>query len=297
MTTRTVRKAVIPAAGLGTRFLPATKAQPKEMLPVLDKPAIQYVIEEAVAGGITDILIITGRNKRAIGDHFDRHPELEAELKATGKEAALDAVRSLADLANLHYIRQGEALGLGHAVSMGRAFVGDEPFAVMLPDDLMVDDADLLRRMISAHDRHQGSVIAFMDVPRKEIKAYGCADPSPESVEDGLIRLRGMVEKPEPDEAPSTLAATGRYVFGPAIFDCLERVQPGKGGEIQLTDAIDLLLQQEPVYGVVFDKGRHDVGKPIDHLKATVALANERPDLAPEFREFLAEFVKSHGIV
>jgi UTP--glucose-1-phosphate uridylyltransferase len=296
MTTRTVRKAVIPAAGLGTRFLPATKAQPKEMLPVLDKPAIQYVVEEAVAGGITDILIITGRGKRAIGDHFDRHPELEAELAATGKIEALDAVRSLADLANLHYVRQGEALGLGHAVSMGRAFVGDEPFVVMLPDDIMVDDADLLRRMIKAHERHQGSVIAFMDVPRKEIKAYGCADPAPEPVEDGLIKLRGMVEKPDPDEAPSTLAATGRYVFGPSIFDCLERVRPGKGGEIQLTDAIDLLLQQEPVFGAIFDKGRYDVGKPIDHLKATVALANERPDLAPEFREFLAEFVKTHGI-
>jgi len=297
MTSRTVRKAVIPAAGLGTRFLPATKAQPKEMLPVLDKPAIQYVVEEAVAGGITDILIITGRGKRAIGDHFDRHPELEAELEATGKVEALDAVRSLADLANLHYVRQGEALGLGHAVSMGRAFVGDEPFVVMLPDDIMVDEADLLRRMIHAYERHLGSVIAFMDVPRAEIKAYGCADPEPDPVEDGLIRLRGMVEKPDPDDAPSTLAATGRYVFGPSIFACLDRVEPGKGGEIQLTDAIDLLLKDEPVFGAIFDKGRHDVGKPIDHLKATVALANERADLAPEFRAFLAEFVTKHGIV
>jgi UTP--glucose-1-phosphate uridylyltransferase len=297
MTSRTVRKAVIPAAGLGTRFLPATKAQPKEMLPVLDKPAIQYVVEEAVAGGITDILIITGRGKRAIGDHFDRHPELEAELEAAGKVEALNAVRSIADLAHLHYVRQGEARGLGHAVSMGRAFVGDEPFVVMLPDDIMVDDADLLGRMIDAYDRHHGSVIAFMDVPRAEIQAYGCADPEPGTVEDGLIRLRGMVEKPDPETAPSTLAATGRYVFAPAIFECIDRVEPGKGGEIQLTDAIDLLLQQEPVFGAVFDKGRFDVGKPIDHLKATVALANERGDLAPEFRAFLADFVKKHGIV
>jgi UTP--glucose-1-phosphate uridylyltransferase len=297
MSSRTVRKAVIPAAGLGTRFLPATKAQPKEMLPVLDKPAIQYVVEEAVAGGITDILIITGRGKRAIGDHFDRHPELEAELAASGKVEALDAVRSLADLANLHYVRQGEALGLGHAVSMGRAFVGDEPFVVMLPDDIMVDDANLLRRMIQAYEHHNGSVIAFMDVPANEIKAYGCADPEPEPVEDGLIRLRGMVEKPDPDHAPSTLAATGRYVFGPRIFGCIDRVEPGKGGELQLTDAIDLLLQEEPVFGAIFDKGRYDVGKPIDHLKATVSLANERPDLAPEFRAFLAEFVAKHGIV
>ena len=179
MTSTTVRKAVIPAAGLGTRFLPATKAQPKEMLPVLDKPAIQYVVEEAVTGGITDILIITGRGKRAIGDHFDRHPELEAELEATGKLEALANVRSLADLAHLHYTRQGEAKGLGHAVSMARAFVGEEPFVVMLPDDLMVDEANLIRRMIKAYERHHGSVIAFMDVPRAEIKAYGCADPDP----------------------------------------------------------------------------------------------------------------------
>ena len=297
MNSPTVRKAVIPAAGLGTRFLPATKAQPKEMLPVLDKPAIQYVVEEAVTVGINEILIITGRGKRAIGDHFDRHPELEMELEATGKLEALANVRSLADLANLHYTRQGEARGLGHAVSMARAFVGDEPFVVMLPDDLMVDDAELLRRMIDAHERHHGSVIAFLDVPRSEIKAYGCADPDPEPVEPGLIKLRGMVEKPEPDEAPSTLAATGRYVFGPAIFDCLERVQPGKGGEIQLTDGIALLMEQEPVYGVVFDKGRFDVGKPIDHLKAVVELAYDRPDLAPEFRSFLSAFVKSRGLV
>ena len=297
MTARTVRKAVIPAAGLGTRFLPATKAQPKEMLAVIDKPAIQYVIEEAVAAGITDILVITGRNKRAIADHFDRHPELEAELAATGKVESLAAVRSLADLANLHYVRQGEARGLGHAVSSGRAFVGDEPFVVMLPDDIMVDGGELLRRMIGAYERHHGSVIALMDVPPAEIRAYGCADPDPTPVEEGLIKLRGMVEKPDPADAPSTLAATGRYVFSPAIFDCLAEVEPGKGGELQLTDAIDLLLQREPVFGAMFDRGRFDVGTPIDHLKATVALACERPDLAPEFRAFLSDFAKTHGLV
>jgi UTP--glucose-1-phosphate uridylyltransferase len=297
MSIATVRKAVIPAAGLGTRFLPATKAQPKEMLPVLDKPAIQYVVEEAVLAGITDILIITGRGKRAIGDHFDRHPELEQELLATGKLEALANVRSLADLANLHYTRQGEPRGLGHAVSMARAFIGDEPFVVMLPDDLMVDDGALLKNMIAAYDRHQGSVVAFRDVPRAEIKAYGCADPEPEPVEPGLVRLRGIVEKPDPADAPSTLAATGRYVFSPTIFSCLERVVPGKGNEIQLTDGIALLMEQEPVYGAVFDTGRFDVGKPIDHLKATVELAFDRPDLAPEFRAFLAEFVKSRGLV
>ena len=292
-----VRKAVIPAAGLGTRFLPATKAQPKEMLPVLDKPAIQYVVEEAVTAGITDILIITGRGKRAIGDHFDRAPELEAELEATGKHEALANVRSIADLANLHYIRQGEPKGLGHAVGMASAFVGGEPFAVMLPDDLMIDGSRLLSSMIDAFDRHGGSVVAFRDVPRAEIKAYGCADPEPEPVEAGLVRLRGVVEKPDPEEAPSTLAATGRYVFSPTIFECIDQVEPGKGGEIQLTDAIDLLLTREPVFGAVFEDGRFDVGKPIDHLKATVELAYDRPDLAPEFRAFLAEFVKARGLV
>ena len=297
MTTSTVRKAVIPAAGLGTRFLPATKAQPKEMLPVLDKPAIQYVVEEAVLAGITDILIITGRGKRAIGDHFDRHPELEQELLASGKLEALANVRSLADLANLHYIRQGEPRGLGHAVSMAAAFIGDEPFVVMLPDDLMCDDAALLKSMVAAYGRHGGSVVAFRDVPRDEIKAYGCADPDPEPVEPGLVRLRGIVEKPDPADAPSTLAATGRYVFTPTIFACLERVVPGKGNEIQLTDGIAMLMQQEAVYGAVFDKGRFDVGKPIDHLKATVELAYDRPDLAPEFRAFLADFMKSRGLV
>ena len=292
-----IHKVVIPAAGLGTRFLPATKAQPKEMLPVLDKPAIQYVVEEAVHAGITDILIITGRGKRAIGDHFDRAPELEAELEATGKHEALANVRSIADMANLHYIRQGEPRGLGHAVGMAAAFVGSEPFAVMLPDDLMIDDSKLLRSMIDAFDRHAGSVVAFHDVPRAEIKAYGCADPEPEPVEEGLVRLRGVIEKPDPEEAPSTLAATGRYVFSPAIFECIEQVEPGKGGEIQLTDAIDLLLTREPVFGAVFEDGRFDVGKPIDHLKATVELAYDRPDLAPEFRAFLAEFVKARGLV
>ncbi|MCU1485428.1 MAG: UDP-glucose pyrophosphorylase [Actinomycetia bacterium] len=295
--TSAVRKAVIPAAGLGTRFLPATKAQPKEMLPVLDKPAIQYVVEEAVTAGITDILVITGRGKRAISDHFDRAPELERELEMTGKTEALAHVVGLADLANIHYVRQGEPKGLGHAVSMAAAFVGSEPFVVMLPDDLMVDEAMLLKRMVGAFDRHHGSVIAFRDVPRAEIRAYGAADPDPTPVEEGLVRLRGMIEKPDPEDAPSTLAATGRYVFTSTIFECLERVQPGKGGEIQLTDGIALLLEQEPVFGAVFDSGRFDVGRPIDHLKATVELAFDREDLAPEFRAFLAEFVKSRGLV
>jgi len=241
--------------------------------------------------------VITGRGKRAISDHFDRAPELERELELTGKTDALAHVVGLADLANIHYVRQGEPKGLGHAVSMASAFVGSEPFVVMLPDDLMVDEAALLKRMVGAFDRHQGSVIAFRDVPRAEIRAYGAADPEPDEVEPGLVKLRGMVEKPDPEDAPSTLAATGRYVFTPTIFDCIDQVQPGKGGEIQLTDAIALLMEQEPVFGAVFDSGRFDVGKPIDHLKATVELAFDREDLAPEFRAFLAEFVKSRGLV
>jgi UTP--glucose-1-phosphate uridylyltransferase len=289
---RPVRKAVIPAAGLGTRFLPATKAQPKEMLPIIDKPAIQYVVEEAVAAGITDILVITGRGKRSVADHFDRHPELEHELEATGKHEALEHVRSIADLANIHYVRQGEPRGLGHAVGMAAAFVGDEPFAVLLPDDLMVDDGRLLKGMIEAYQREGGSVVAFMDVPREEIKAYGCADPEPDEVAPGLVRLRRMVEKPNPEDAPSTLAATGRYVFSPSIFACIDRVQPGALGEIQLTDAIAMLIEREPVFGRVFSEGRHDVGKPLDMLKATIEIAATRPDMGPDLRRWLQEFVQ-----
>ena len=289
--TRPVTKAVIPAAGLGTRFLPATKAQPKAMLPLLEKPSIQYVVEEAVQAGITDILVVTGRNTRSVADHFDRTPELEDLLESSGKLDALEHVRSLADIANLHFVRQGEARGLGHAVGMGRAFVGDQPFAVLLPDDLMIDDAALLKGMIDAYGTHGGSVVAFRDVPREEVSAYGVADPV-EQVVDGLWRLKGMVEKPKAEDAPSTFIATGRYVFSPGIFECIARVQPGSGGEIQLTDAISLLLQTEPLFGLIFDEGRYDVGTPIEHLKATVELAAEHPELRGEFRAFLAEFVQ-----
>jgi len=285
-----VKKAVIPAAGLGTRFLPATKAQQKAMLPLLEKPSIQYVVEEAVAAGITDIIVVTGRGSRAIGDHFDRAPELEEILEKSGKVDQAQAVRDLADMANLHFVRQGEAKGLGHAVRCAEAFIGDSPFAVLLPDDLMIDDAALLRGMIDAFGAHGGSVVAFRDVPREEVSAYGVADVS-EQVADNLWRMRGMVEKPAADVAPSTFIATGRYVFSPAIFECIARVQPGKGGEIQLTDAIALLGEQESLFAYVFDEGRYDVGTPIEHLKATVALALKRPDLGPELRAFLAEIL------
>jgi UTP--glucose-1-phosphate uridylyltransferase len=281
-----VRKAVIPAAGLGTRFLPATKAQPKEMLPVVDRPAIQYVVEEAVAAGIEDILIITGRGKRSIEDHFDRVPELEFELEAKGKQSDLDDVRALTDLADIHFVRQGQALGLGHAVGMARKHVGDQPFAVMLGDDMMVDDAALLRSMIDIHDQRQASVLALLEVPQQDISAYGCV--AADTVEDGLVRIRGIVEKPAPEDAPSNLAVVGRYVLTPDIFDALDETEPGVGGEIQLTDAIASLIGTSEVYGRPFDRGRYDIGKKIDFLRATVELALDRDDLGPAFREYLA---------
>jgi UTP--glucose-1-phosphate uridylyltransferase len=266
------------------------------MLALLDNPAIQYVVEEAVAAGITDILVVTGRGTRAVADHFDRAPELERELESSGKLEALAHVRSTSDLARLHYVRQGEALGLGHAVLMGRAFVGDEPFAVLLPDDLMIDDAVLLRRMVAALDDHGGSVVAFRQVSQEEVSAYGVADVADGDVAPGLLPLRGIVEKPRVEDAPSNLIATGRYVFTPAIFDCLDKVTPGAGGEIQLTDGIALLTEREPVFAAVFEHGRHDVGTPLDFLEAAVTLAADRPDMGPAFLAFLTRFMRERGL-
>jgi UTP--glucose-1-phosphate uridylyltransferase len=293
--TNVVRKAVIPAAGLGTRFLPATKAQPKEMLPVVDRPAIQYVVEEAVRAGIDDILIITGRGKRSLEDHFDRSIELEVSLEASGKHDLLAEVRGLADLADIHYVRQGEALGLGHAVSVAQKHVGDDPFAVMLGDDIMDERSTVLADMISAYSDTGSSVIAFKSFPPEEISSYGCADAEPTST-DNLVRLRGIVEKPKPEDAPSDLAVMGRYVFTPEIFGAIDRTKPGVGGEIQLTDAIAILLAEQPVYGFVFDEGRFDIGKKIDYLRATVELALDRSDLGPEFAAYLADVVRRRGI-
>ncbi|HEV2809681.1 MAG TPA: UTP--glucose-1-phosphate uridylyltransferase GalU [Acidimicrobiales bacterium] len=289
-----VRTAVIPAAGLGTRFLPATKAQPKEMLPVLDRPAIQYVVEEAAAAGLDDVLIVTSRAKSAIEDHFDRMPELEAALAAKDKTAALKAVTAVAELARVHYVRQGQAQGLGHAVGMAADHVGDAPFAVLLPDDLMVDDSALLKGMLAAQAEHGGSVVALKRVPPEEISAYGC--PKVEPVDEALVRIMEVVEKPTPEEAPSDLAVTGRYVLSPGIFAALAEVTPGKGGEIQLTDALALLGETEPVYGWIFTEGRHDVGTPLDHLRASIELALARDDMAPAVGTFLAEVVRRHGL-
>ena len=293
-TPRSVTTAVIPAAGLGTRFLPATKAQPKEMLPVVDKPAIQYVVEEAVAAGIDDILIITGRSKRSIEDHFDRQFELEYHLDKAGKQDELSEVVDLAELADIHYVRQGEPLGLGHAVSVARKHVGDNPFVVLLGDEFMDEGNPLLTDMIKIHTQYGRSVLALQEVAREEIKRYGCAKP--ERISDRLVQILDIVEKPEPAVAPSNLAVMGRYVFTPEIFDKLEQVEPGVGGEIQLTDAIALLLQDQAVYGATFDGGRFDTGTVPAYLETIVELALLRSDLGPAFRTFLADLCRREGL-
>ncbi|MFF7277439.1 UTP--glucose-1-phosphate uridylyltransferase GalU [Streptomyces griseorubiginosus] len=288
-TARAVRKAVVPAAGLGTRFLPATKATPKEMLPVVDKPAIQYVVEEAAAAGLDDVLMVTGRHKRAIEDHFDNAFELEQALAAKGDAIRLDAVRDPARLANIHHIRQGEPLGLGHAVLCARRHVGDQPFAVLLGDDLIDPRETLLSTMLDVRARYAGSVVALMEVPREQIRLYGCAAVEP-TAEEGLVRVTGLVEKPSPDTAPSAYAVIGRYVLDPAVFDVLERTPPGRGGEIQLTDALQTLATTGTVHGVVFDGLRYDTGDKADYLRTVVRLACARDDLGPGFIAWLKEF-------
>ena len=288
-----VTKAVIPAAGLGTRFLPATKAQPKEMLPVVDKPAIQYVVEEAVAAGITDILIITGRGKRSIENHFDRSFELEYWLEQKGDQRKLEGVRAISEMADIHYIRQKQPLGLGHAVLTSERHVGDQPFAVLLGDDIIGEP--LLNRMVAVHEKYGRSVIALQEVPREEIRFYGAVKP--ENVEENLVKVVDIIEKPEPADAPSNLAAIGRYVFTPEIFTELHNTTPGVGGEIQLTDAIRRLTTTQAVYGYVFEGVRYDIGKKLDYLRATIELAIDREDLGPEFRAILADIVQRKRLV
>jgi UTP--glucose-1-phosphate uridylyltransferase len=290
-----VRKAVIPAAGLGTRFLPATKAQPKEMLPVVDKPAIQYVVEEAVRAGLRDILIITGRGKRSLEDHFDRSFELEHYLEAGGKFDLLKEMQAIAEMADIHYVRQGEPRGLGHAVSAAREHVSGEPFAVLLGDDIMTEESTVLEEMLSIHSRSARSVVALKEFPLEEISAYGCVRSEPAG--ENLERLLDIVEKPKPADAPSNLAVLGRYVFTPEIFDSLERTEPGAGGEIQLTDAIGLLLADQTVYGHVFTDGRYDIGDKLDYLRATVELALRRDDLGPGFRAFLTDLARRENLL
>jgi UTP--glucose-1-phosphate uridylyltransferase len=285
MTAR-VTKAVLPAAGLSTRHLPAAKAQPKAMFPVVDKPAIQYVVEEAVDAGLSDILIITGRGTRAIEDHFDRAVELEVALEAKGKHEELKLVREITEMATLHYVRQREAKGLGHAVSVAHHHVGEDAFAVLLPDDLMT--TPVLQGMLEVHERTNRPVLALMEVGPDEISAYGCA--AVEEDADGLVRVTGLIEKPEPGEAPSNLAVMGRYVLTSDIFPAIERVAPGKGGEIQVTDAIAALMD-DGVYGYRFSQGRYDTGNKLDYLKTIVEYALVRDDLGPDFLAFLHEVV------
>jgi UTP--glucose-1-phosphate uridylyltransferase len=264
------------------------------MLPVVDKPAMQYVVEEAVRAGLTDILIITGRNKRAIEDHFDRSFELEHYLEQAGKHDLLKEVQASAELAHIHYVRQGDPNGLGHAVSVAREHVGTESFAVLLPDDLMVDDGELLRSMLDIHDRYGRSVMALQQVSDAEISLYGCA--SGEEVHDGLIEVKSIVEKPPREEARSNLAVFGRYVFTPEIFEALDAIEPGRGGELQLTDAIARLLDDQSVYGRLFAEGRHDIGQKLGFLRANVEMALERPDLAADVADMLRDVMRKYKL-
>lgn len=307
----TIRKAVIPAAGLGTRFLPATKATPKEMLPVVDKPAIQYVVEEAVAAGMSDILMITGRNKASLEDHFDRAWELESALKVKGDEVRLERVQKSAILGNVHFVRQGDPRGLGHAVLCARDHVGDQPFAVLLGDDLIDARDPILHVMTAIQEAVGGAVVALLEVEPEQISLYGSAEVVPagqlakdvaasssggQVPGDDVVRILGMVEKPDAADAPSNLAVIGRYVLPPAIFDILENTPPGRGNEIQLTDALQTLARLDPglgggVHGVIFRGRRYDTGDRLDYLKAVVRIASDREDLGSDFREWLGDYV------
>ena len=288
-------KAVIPAAGMGTRFLPATKAMPKEMLPVVDKPAIQYVVEEAVGAGLTDVLMITGRNKNALENHFDRNTELESLLEKKGDDRRLREVHQSTHLANMHYVRQRDPLGLGHAVLRAQMHVGWNPFAVLLGDDIIDEKEDLLRRMIDVYDQRPSSIIALQEVDPSQAHLYGIATVQ-KTGDDDVVMVTDLVEKPSAEEAPSNLAVIGRYVLQPDIFDALEKTAPGSGGEIQLTDALKQVAQSGAgggVMGVVFRGLRYDTGDRLDYLKAIVRVASNREDLGPDFRRWLDEFVGS----
>ena len=286
VTTRKIRKAVFPAAGLGTRFLPATKAQPKEMLPLVDKPIIQYVIEEAIASGLTSIIIVTGKGKNAIEDHFDVSYELERHLAARGQKELLEQVRQIANI-QVSYVRQGEQLGLGDAVLMAKDLVGDEPFAVMLGDDIIDSQVPCMKQMVDVYESYGGPVVAVQKVPREEISAYGVIDGTPEGDSGRLYRLRDMVEKPKADAAPSDLAIIGRYILTPDIFEELENTPRGAIGEIQLTDGLRRLKARRTLYGYQFEGTRHDAGNKLGFLKATVEFALKRDDLGGPFREYL----------
>jgi UTP--glucose-1-phosphate uridylyltransferase len=290
MSFKKIRKAVFPASGLGTRFLPATKSIPKEMLCLVDKPLIQYGVEEAVAAGCTEIIIVTGRDKAAMEDHFDSSPELEAALEAKNKQALLDVVRSVSNLARIVYTRQAHPLGLGHAVLMAKDIVGDEPFCVLLPDDIVDSKVSCMKQMVEAFEETQSTILASEVIEGPAISAYGCLDCTPVPGNPRLLAVKGMVEKPKYEEAPSQNAIIGHYILTPRIFEMIEQLTPGAGGELQLTDAIKALLQYEKVYGFHYEGKRHDAGDKLGFLKATVELALKRDDLGPPFREWLKEF-------
>ena len=281
-----IRKAIIPAAGLGTRFLPATKAKPKGMLPIVDKPTIQYIIEEAVASGIEEILIITGRSKKCIEDHFDKSVELELELEKSGKEEMLKMVREISDMVDIHFIRQKEPKGLGHAISCAKTFVGNEPFAVLLGDDIVYNEGrPCLKQLIDCYDEYKTSVLGVQTVEAKDVNKYGIVNGI--HIEDRVYKVKGLVEKPPVEEAPSNVAILGRYIITPQIFKILEETKPGKGGEIQLTDALLKLIDEEAMYAYDFEGTRYDVGDKLGFLKATVEYALRREDLRDGFIEYL----------
>jgi len=284
-----IKKAVIPAAGLGTRFLPATKAQPKEMLPIIDKPTIQYIVEEAVNSEIEEILIITGRNKRAIEDHFDKNVELELELKKKGNGELLKIVEDISNLADIHYIRQKEPKGLGHAVYCAKTFVGNEPFAVLLGDDVIDSEVPVLKQMIKVYEKYNCSIIGVQEVKREDAPKYGIIDAKP--IDERIYKVENLVEKPSIEEAPSNLAILGRYIITPKIFEILENTKPGRGGEIQLTDALKGLLDYEVIYAYNFEGKRYDVGDKMGYLAATVEFALKREDLNGEFRNYLINLI------
>lgn len=282
-----VKKAVIPAAGLGTRFLPATKAQPKEMLPIVDKPTLQYIIEEAVASGVEEILIITGRNKKSIEDHFDKSVELELELENKGKTDLLEIVRGISNMVNIHYIRQKEPKGLGDAIYCARYFIGDEPFAIMLGDD-MVDNGQgppCLKQLIDAYEDHNASILGVQEVDKENTDKYGIIDG--QKLSNNIYKVKALVEKPDPDQAPSNVAILGRYIITPQIFDILGQIPPGKNGEIQLTDALEILKDKEDMYAYVFEGRRYDLGDKLGFLQATVDAALKKPELRDEFLRYL----------
>lgn len=284
-----VRKAVIPAVGLGTRFLPATKAQPKEMLPIVDKPTLQYIIEEAIESGIEEILIITGRNKVSIENHFDRSIELELELEKSGKYDLLEEVRKISDMVNIHYIRQKEPKGLGHAIYCAKSFIGNEPFAVLLGDDIVYNSKPCLKQLIDCYDKYKTTILGVQEVPDEDVPKYGIVDGKP--IEDKIYLVNDLVEKPSIVEKPSNVAILGRYIINPEIFEILEHTKPGKGGEIQLTDALKELAQREAMYAYIFAGKRYDVGNKLGFLEATVEFALRKEELRDEFIEYLKKVV------